>query len=163
MGDANSLTSHEIVKHSNDSIIFVNIQCRLGAYGFLGSEAYIASGGAPNAGLLDHRAALDWVHSYISAFGGVPNRVTIMGGSAGGRSVLGQLIMYEGVQNPPFRAAISKLPWQLPLNEKQLAKQHEYLLKVTNCTSMECLKALPEAVLKNATQATYPIGYAEGQ
>ena len=62
------------VNSSNGSIIFVSIQYRLGAYGFLAGDE-VAENGTPNAALLDQRAAIDWVQRHISAFGGDPSKV----------------------------------------------------------------------------------------
>ena len=69
-----------------DDIITITINYRLGALGFLylgdlGKE-YRQSG---NLGLLDVIAALQWVHENITAFGGDPNRITVMGESAGAK------------------------------------------------------------------------------
>src|SRR6185369_7147095 len=69
-----------------DDIVTITINYRLGALGFLylgdlGRE-YRQSG---NLGLLDVIAALQWVHDNISAFGGDPHRVTVMGESAGAK------------------------------------------------------------------------------
>lgn len=49
-----------MVNASNGSLIYVSIQYRLGIFGFL-SGAELAADGILNAGLLDQRAALDWV------------------------------------------------------------------------------------------------------
>ena len=50
------------------NMIYVSIQYRLGMWGFLsGSE--IAQNGVLNAGLLDQRAALEWIQRNIRAFG----------------------------------------------------------------------------------------------
>lgn len=68
---------------------FVVVSCnyRLGALGFLDvsrwlGDSYRQSG---NSGLLDIIQALRWVRDNISAFGGDPDHVTIMGQSAGAR------------------------------------------------------------------------------
>ncbi|KAF9124393.1 hypothetical protein BGX30_000969, partial [Mortierella sp. GBA39] len=72
---------------AEDGIVYVSINYRLGALGFLYlgevlGEAYAASG---NNGLLDITAALQWVQRNISAFGGDPARVTVIGNSAGAK------------------------------------------------------------------------------
>lgn len=87
--------------------MWVSIQYRLGAYGFLSTEEFAGGNGQPNAGLLDQRLALGWVQRHIKSFGGDPSKVTIWGGSAGGSSVADQLILYGGERQAPFRGAIA--------------------------------------------------------
>lgn len=65
-----------MVNASDGNLIYVSIQYRLGLFGFL-SGGEVASNGVQNAGLLDQRAALDWVQRNIRAFGGDPSRVTV--------------------------------------------------------------------------------------
>jgi para-nitrobenzyl esterase len=72
--------------------IFVSINYRLGAYGWLTlpqlrSKEY----GLGNYGLLDQIAALKWVNRNIAAFGGDRNAVTIDGQSAGSEAVCDML------------------------------------------------------------------------
>lgn len=74
IGNAANAGGANFVNSSNGSIIFVSIQYRLGAYGFLSSDE-VAEDGTPNAALLDQRAAIDWVQRHISAFGGDPSKV----------------------------------------------------------------------------------------
>lgn len=96
-----------MVNASSGNIIYVSIQYRLGLFGFLGG-AEVAQNGVLNAGLLDQRAALDWVQRNIRGFGGDPSKVTIWGGSAGGGSVTYQLIAGGAYDEPPFSAAIAE-------------------------------------------------------
>jgi carboxylesterase type B len=73
-GNAANAGGPSFVSSSDGSMVFVSIQYRLGAYGFLSSEA-VFEDGSPNAALLDQRAAIDWVHRHIGAFGGDPEKV----------------------------------------------------------------------------------------
>jgi para-nitrobenzyl esterase len=70
------------------------INYRLGALGFLADPALASRPGGPvgDYGLMDQQAALRWVKHNIGVFGGNPANVTIVGESAGGQSVLLQLI-----------------------------------------------------------------------
>jgi carboxylesterase type B len=108
-GDSGSYPGEALMIHAKGSLIYVSIQYRLGPFGFLSSNAVKADGSA-NVGLLDQRAALDWVQRHISVFGGDPERVTIIGGSAGGGSVTAQMMLFggsPGIDKPPFSAAIA--------------------------------------------------------
>ena len=82
-GSAQSLRPDSMMWRANGSFIWVSLQYRLGMFGFMaGRDIY--DNGDLNAGLLDQRAALEWVQRHIWAFGGDPAKVTITGGSAGG-------------------------------------------------------------------------------
>jgi para-nitrobenzyl esterase len=72
---------------ARDGVIFVSMNYRVGRFGFFAHPGLSAEGTGGNFGLLDQIAALKWVQSNVSAFGGDPNRVTIFGYSAGGWSV----------------------------------------------------------------------------
>nr|CAD7263059.1 unnamed protein product [Timema shepardi] len=65
-------------------VVFVSINYRLGALGFLNLDGSDVSA---NNGLRDQVMALTWINKNISKFGGDPDNVTIFGESAGGASV----------------------------------------------------------------------------
>ncbi|PAA72303.1 hypothetical protein BOX15_Mlig018316g1 [Macrostomum lignano] len=68
----------------NQNIVFVTINYRLGATGFLYLDSTLMPG---NFGLLDQRLALKTITDMISAFGGDPNRITLAGHGTGSASV----------------------------------------------------------------------------
>ncbi len=66
-------------------VVLVSLNYRLGRFGFFAHPTL--RGGVANFGILDQVAALRWIRTNISAFGGDPDNVTVFGGSAGGMSV----------------------------------------------------------------------------
>jgi para-nitrobenzyl esterase len=81
-------------------VVFVSINYRLGALGFLCLPG-ISPG---NLGLLDQLAALRFVRDNIVAFGGDPDNVTVVGQSAGAASIA--IIMTMPQARDLFRRAI---------------------------------------------------------
>jgi para-nitrobenzyl esterase len=76
--------------------IVVTVNYRLGPLGFGSHRAIAAEQGRnvlPAVGLLDQRAALQWVQHNIAAFGGDPATVTLFGESAGAWSTCAHLAM----------------------------------------------------------------------
>lgn len=69
-------------------VVVVTFNYRLGRFGFFDHPELAKSGEGANFGLLDQRAAFQWVRDNIAAFGGDPEQVTLFGNSAGGESIL---------------------------------------------------------------------------
>jgi para-nitrobenzyl esterase len=70
-------------------VVFVNLNYRLGALGWLDLSSFSTPEHPidANLGLRDQIAALTWVRDNVAAFGGDPDRVTLFGESAGGNAV----------------------------------------------------------------------------
>lgn len=75
-------------------IVVVSVAYRLGCFGNLAHKELTkeAQGAPGNFSLLDQKAGLHWVHRNIAAFGGDPDNIKIAGQSAGGASVMNQLV-----------------------------------------------------------------------
>ena len=65
-------------EYTKRGIVYVSVGYRLNVFAMYGGE---------NFGLQDQAAAVRWVYENIAAFGGDPNRITLMGQSAGAMSV----------------------------------------------------------------------------
>lgn len=160
-GNSEYYPGWSLVNASNGNMIYVTMQYRLSAYGFLGG-AEVKADGTANAGLLDQRAALLWIQRHIGAFGGDPDKVTIIGGSAGGGSVSAHMIMYGGENSPPFRAGIAEYPWWQPYHtDRVLELQYRDLLSAANCDSLQCLRTLAADDLAMAQEHSMLEGYAK--
>jgi para-nitrobenzyl esterase len=92
-----------------DGIVYVSIEYRLGALGFMSHPQLSKeskNGISGNYGILDQIMALQWIHDNIASFGGDPDKVTIAGESAGGISV--SILCASPLCKGLFRAAISE-------------------------------------------------------
>lgn len=77
------------VNFADDDIVFISLNYRIGAFGFLdlGSVLGEEYKGTGNNGILDIIEALKWIKNNIEFFGGDKNNVTIMGESAGAKCI----------------------------------------------------------------------------
>jgi para-nitrobenzyl esterase len=94
---------------AQQNVVVVSMNYRLGIFGFfvhpeLAKES--PHGAAGNYGLMDQRAALQWVQENIGAFGGDAGNVTIFGESAGSFSVSAQ--MASPISKGLFQKAIGE-------------------------------------------------------
>ena len=92
---------------ANHNIVVVSLNYRLGILGFVSLKdlAGADTGYTANCALLDQIAALRWVRDNISAFGGDPDQVTVMGESAGAMSI-GSLLGMPAAQGLFQRAIL---------------------------------------------------------
>ncbi|KAI1765357.1 putative carboxylesterase [Hypoxylon sp. FL1150] len=151
--------------NANDNgFIVVEIQYRLGAFGYLASPD-IKENGQLNAGLLDQRFALEWVQQHISRFGGDPTRVTLGGESSGAGSVLHHSLAYGGEESNLFSnilAASPYLPSLYTYNDSVPIARYEAFVELAGCgkgsselskysKTFDCLVAADSVLLQNAS------------
>jgi para-nitrobenzyl esterase len=88
-------------------VVVVSVNHRLNVFGYT-NLTHLEPGGfgeAANGGQLDLVAALEWVNRNITAFGGDPGNVTLLGQSGGGNKAMVLLAM--GAAHGLFRRAIN--------------------------------------------------------
>ncbi|KAK6443576.1 hypothetical protein LTR95_000403 [Oleoguttula sp. CCFEE 5521] len=137
----------------NKGVIYVSLNYRLGAFGWLSGPTFQKTGTA-NAGLHDQRFALEWVKENIALFGGDPNRVTVFGESAGGGSIMHQITAYGGEKGPvPFAQAVLQSPgWQPLVSNQQQEQTLNYFLGVLNVSTIEEARTLSTEALQAANR-----------
>jgi para-nitrobenzyl esterase len=156
-------------RHNGDflptkGVILVTINYRLGVFGFLATQdlAREANGSAGNYGLLDMVAALHWVKSNISSFGGDPGNVTIFGESAGSFAV--STLMASPMAKGLFHKAIGEsgaafsgiLAYE-PLETRE--KADGKWVASLGVKSLQELRALPTEKILGAVKSKGMIGF----
>ena len=136
-------------------IVFVSFNYRLGIFGFIDFSEIPDGQARPdtlNLGLLDQIAALQWIRENIAAFGGDPDRITVLGFESGAASIL--LLAASEQAKGLFRKAFvfngsPTSAYDTPEASRNLAKE---LLKETHTATMEELLQLNTEALKDAAQ-----------
>ena len=147
---------------SSADAVVVTVNYRVGALGFLAAsdlddaDARHVSG---NYGLLDLQMALRWVARNVSAFGGDPGNVTVMGESAGANAVLG-LLASPGSEGLFHRAIVQSATdgaHTLPLKQAE-RERYAGALDEIGCgtaNTIACLRAArPDAFLRMTARPT---------
>ncbi|KAJ3951417.1 hypothetical protein N0V92_012173 [Colletotrichum tropicale] len=144
-------------------IVFVAVNYRVGAFGFMPGKDLMMEGSS-NAGLLDQRMGLEWVQDNIASFGGDPDKVTIWGESAGAISVFSQLTLNNGniTRNGKalFRGAImnsgSAVPTD-PMDSPKAQKIYDQVVSTAGCDTaadrLKCLRDLPYDDMRKAANS----------
>ncbi|KAH6616573.1 carboxylesterase family protein-like protein [Boeremia exigua] len=143
-------------------VIGVSINYRLSAWGFLSGSAEIQKSGEMNLGLRDQRLALQWVQDNVEAFGGDPEKVTILGESAGAGSVGFQLTAYSGRDDKLFRGAIMQSGNPVHFNHLndplEYSEWYNAIVSRTPCVNatsqIECLRTLSAEQYNAAVNVT---------
>ncbi|KAF7302318.1 Ricin B-type lectin domain-containing protein [Mycena chlorophos] len=154
-------------------MVFVSMNYRLAAFGFMGG-AELEADGSLNLGMHDQRLAMQWVQENIGRFGGDPGRVTVQGESvcafhSRGIVLVTHLTAYRGRNDHLFQQAIIQsgvVPGQYPPASIAPAQAtFDALLNGTSCAStytgtteekLACVRALPVDEFRRA--AVGPVG-----
>jgi len=147
-------------------VVAVTINYRMGPLGFACFEqAAREEGCTGNYGLYDQIAALQWVRDNISAFGGDPDNITIMGQSAGAMSV--QVLCMSPLTKGMFSKAVMSSAGGISevfAIKDSAADRYGFwneVMKQASCENIDELRALPAQQLfaawtaaRNATNMT---------
>ncbi len=141
--------------------IVVAANYRLGPFGFLAHSSLTdedaAHPSSGNYGLLDQRAALEWVRDHIAAFGGDPHNVTIAGTSAGSLSV--SLHLVSPASAGLFQRAImeSGFPSYRWRSAVEAAAQGHAFANALGCTDAATVLACVRGKTQNDVLRALPI------
>ena len=126
-------------------MVVVAVNYRLAALGWL----YVP-GEAANAGLLDQEAAIEWVLDNIQDLGGDPERLTVMGQSAGASSICAMLARTPRFSRAILQSAALGRGFRTAQQADALGKA---FLQAAGAESLQAARELPVAALLAAQQA----------
>jgi carboxylesterase type B len=106
--------------------------------------------------------AIEWVAKNIHLFGGDPDKVTILGESAGGGSVLHQITAFGGQQGVHFQRAITQSAGYDPVGTAFAAENiTQTFFKTLGVSNLAEARQKPsaEVVLANTVQVGFSFPY----
>ncbi|KAL4742292.1 Alpha/Beta hydrolase protein [Aspergillus similis] len=134
---------------------------RVNAFGFLPGKAIKDSPTSNlNPGLLDQEYVLEWVRDHIAHFGGDPHNVTIWGQSAGGGSVVAQVLANgRRGRRRLFSKALASSPFwpkTYRYDDHEAENIYDSLVNLTGCAGesdpLACLKRVDVQAIRDANQ-----------
>ncbi|KAE8149449.1 alpha/beta-hydrolase [Aspergillus avenaceus] len=149
------------VSNLNDYVVLYP-NYRVNAFGFLPGKAIKDSPTSDlNPGLLDQQYVLKWVQQHIHHFGGDPHNVTIWGQSAGGGSVVAQVLTSgHGTQPKLFSKALASSPFwpkTYTYDSPEAEAIYDHLTNLTGCANspdpLTCLKTVDVQSIRDASLA----------
>lgn len=162
-GGAGSAANYDGAPLAKHGAVVVTLNYRLGSFGFFAHPALSAESGtgSGNYALLDVLAALRWVQDNISSFGGSPERVALMGESAGGMSVANLLVspLSEGLFQRAILQSGGWMGWGFPQALPTLAAREAEGLaqaQAIGATSIDALRALSAQEVATAFAGALP-------
>ena len=142
---AGSAADYDPAAFARRGVVVVTANYRVGLLGFFAHPAIDGEGHAfGNYGLMDQQAALRWVRANIARLGGDPANVTIAGQSAGGSSVIANLVS-PGSQGL-YARAISMSGGRMIVTPIDAARRSgQAFAAAAGCSRDDaaCLRALP--------------------
>ncbi|KAL4899305.1 hypothetical protein BDW74DRAFT_183838 [Aspergillus multicolor] len=156
---------------ADKGVVYVNYNYRTGAFGWLSHPELSAefkqvtgSNSSGNWGMLDQFAALTWIHENIASFGGDPDRITVMGQSAGSaatqhilnspltKGLIVGAIIESGVRDPhdPLCASVAENYNTLDVSLAQGVR----FLNTLNVSTIAAAREIPMQTIVDAGSTT---------
>lgn len=134
---------------AEQDVVVVTVGYRLGALGYLALP-----GADANCGLRDQRAAIEWVGEHAAVFGGDPERITLIGESAGAGSILHLLASVPGPGGARRAIAQSGEPRTLTAEQGEMVASSVATNLGLDRPDAEAMRQLPAAAIVAAQAAT---------
>ncbi len=136
-------------------VVGVTLNYRLGPMGFVCLDALQEEAGhTGNYGLYDQMTAIKWVRDNISAFGGDPDNITIMGQSAGAASVQLQSCspLTEGLFQKAVMSSGCGMSAMMSGSAEKSGSVWKEIMTRCGCETLADFRALPPEKLFDAWQ-----------
>ncbi|GJE94821.1 carboxylesterase [Phanerochaete sordida] len=136
-------------------IVFANFGYRLSLWAFPHASEIAEAGETQNFGLLDTRAAVEWLRDNVKQFGGDPTKITLGGESVGAEMTNQYMTAYH--EDPIVRAAVmqsadtSQPMWGL---NDQISKLASNISCPTGKGLLDCLRTKSATDLQQVLLAT---------